>query len=236
MKKRTRKRFFTLIEVLISMTLMAFLSTTLFFWVRFALTTNRSFQDTKWIYLEEHYCFERVEALLSKSIYQKDSPTKIHTFFSHENRLVFTCDFGSNPQPKLSKDVLAELFLDEDHILSIAVWPVPLKGSKIEETPHSVLPLLDHVEKIEYSFYFPPEPSLLIVKPEEVGAIRPKEGWNDTWDKSFGKLPALAKIIIHRQKKGSEDAHTVDFLFEISSSRHPIFIKHKNLTQKKEEV
>jgi hypothetical protein len=228
--KQRRRRFFTLIEVLIALTLMAFLSTTLFFWVRFALTTNRSFQDSKWVYLEERYCRERLEELFSKSVYDLKSPLEEkHTFYSRENSCVFVTDLGTNPSPLLSKHVLIELYLTDDHLLAATLWPVPIKDKKIATDPSLTLPLLSAVDKIELSFYCPPDPSPLIVKPAEIGPYKPTSGWNSVWKKEAECRPALIKLVIHRQKIGSEAAHKLVFLFETDASNHPIIFNKLSL-------
>lgn len=209
-----KKRPFSLLEMMISLSLLAFLLGTLFYWYSTLSRQKGELDRTMAPLLEERYAKQRLSAILSKI----EQP-----FFSSGDSLVFIFDRGPCLEPKLSSGVLARLYFDRDQKkLCLGVWPKPEK-EKAEQLPCETTTLLDGVENCSFNFYFPPDPFQLSVSPEEVAKPAPREGWQSAWQAEFKKLPAIIRIVIKRDRsKGIED-HEVEYLFDLHAT--PLFVK-----------
>ncbi len=187
-----RRRYITLIEMLISLVLLSFLLSSLFFWYRHLTIRHDTLAKTKWPLIEERYCDQRLQKLFSQI--QLQSP-----FFTTRDGLVFTFDNGPHPEPLLSHHVLGRLYHDErNNTLSLGVWPLPKEEST---TPSENLVLLDHVTSVSFKLYYPPQPSKKGVDTEEVGHPVPNEGWQSIWQQAYPVFPAMLKLIVIREGK-----------------------------------
>src|ERR1700733_12934608 len=131
-----KKRAFTLIEVVVSLTLLSLLLGTLFFYYRSLSTQKKGMSDHLWALKEETFCEMRLRPLFSSC----------NSLFTAENsHLVFTCERKAEQDPLLSGKVLARLFWDQgSETLCITFWPDPKTKLK---TPSETLLLIDHVQK-----------------------------------------------------------------------------------------
>lgn len=218
MKKK--KSYFTFLEALITLFLLGFMLTTLLFWVKsFSIENIIQEKVQRKKEQEKNLCRHLLRAL-SKS---KD------LFFSsqdsnHGNSLIFTFDNGPNLEPLLSDKVLGRIFIDKaSATLCLAIWPwIPDK--KLTEPCH-VTPLMEQVESVEYSFFYPPDPFKKPVSPEEVGKDKPKEGWQELWKKEYNELPYFIKIKISKK-----DGREILLNYEIRSE--PIVCIKTQISQK----
>ena len=186
-----KKRPFSLIEVTISLGLLALLLSTLLFWHRSLSRDKEKFTKLKWPLMEERYAGQRLQHILPKA----ELP-----FFKSDlsESLVFIFDRGPFEDPLLSGKVLGRLYHDAaTHALCLGIWPYPNK----EETRHhpsQTLVLLNRISSCKFEFYNPPDPLKKIVDPEVVGLSNPNEGWQDLWKGDYNKLPALIKLTVTR--------------------------------------
>ncbi|NGX54868.1 MAG: hypothetical protein KR126chlam2_00488 [Chlamydiae bacterium] len=213
-----RRRYITLIEMLISLALLSFLLSSLFFWYHHLTIRHDTLAKKKWPLVEERYCDQRLQKLFSHIKLQ--SP-----FFTTRDDLVFIFDNGPHPEPLLSHQVLGRLYYDErNNTLSLGVWPLPKEESV---TPSENLVLLDRVTSLSFSFYYPPQPSKKTVETEQVGHPVPDEGWQSIWQQAYTAFPAMLKLTVIREGK-KEDERLV-FAFELPGEQLISYPKEKKV-------
>lgn len=192
-----RRSNFTLVEVMISLTLMTLLLSCLFSWYRSMVSSKAELSHAKVPVMEEHYFTKRVQEMLTKSTLQKGAEEDI-TLFYHEiesNALVFTFDNGPCRQPLLSNLVMGKLYLDrEKDLLCLGLWPLANRG----KAPSFTFVLLDQVTKLSFEYYYPPDHFRFEVDPDATLQPSPKEGWQNEWLKKYEKLPALVRVNVER--------------------------------------
>lgn len=186
-----RKHSITLVEVLISLTLLTLLLSSLFFWYHHLTEKKSELEKLKRPYVEERYVWQRLEQIIPKS--------KL-PFFTDDG-LVFRFDRGLCYDPRLSDMVLGKLYHDPNlRTLCLGIWPDP-KEEALKD-PSLTLTLLDHVDTLSFQFYSPPPPFQKPVDPEQVGKPRPKEGWQDAW--GYDTLPALVRVTVTHEGEKRE--------------------------------
>ncbi len=193
----SRRSAFTLVEVVISMTLFALLLSSLFFWYRHLTYQKGEVERIKRPLIEEHFAWQRLDQVLSKA----EAP-----FFTDHEGVIFYFDRGVGSDPALSDTVIGKLHYDERlQILSLTIWPADPE----EREPTQSFTLLDKVTEYSYQFYSPPPLDQKVVDPEQVGKPRPIVGWgNSTWN--FDELPALVKLKIKRDTEEREMVFDLD--------------------------
>lgn len=222
MQTKSLKNSFTLIEVLIALGLTSILMATLLFWYKHITTTKHQFKEMEWTILEERYLHQKLGNIFS-SLPCNSENFKQHFFTSDTdqrqivgNSLVFYFDNGPNLDPQLANFVLGRIYLDaQSKTICLGVWP--LKG----KDPSYTLPLLNQVEKVAFSFYFPPQ-NHFIVDPEKVSRTVPQSGWQIIWKDEYQQLPALIKVDITRMPVGDFSGRTLEYVFDIPSSMQSI--------------
>jgi prepilin-type N-terminal cleavage/methylation domain-containing protein len=202
-----KKRALSLIEMIITLSLLSLLLTTLFFWYRSLTLQKEAFQQIRGPLLEERYAQQRLQAIFSS--------VELPFFTPSSSSLVFLFDRGPSLIPELSGKVIAKLYFDEPHqCLCLGVWPKPNKENP-RKFPSQTFILLDKVSSCTFHFYNPPDPFKMSVDPEEVGRSRPQEKWQKEWKSAYHIFPALVKISITRDpSKGIKD-HEFDYLFDL---------------------
>lgn len=202
-----KKRSITLVEVLIALGLLSLLLSSLFFWYRNLSSCHSKLNHIKSPLQEERYVLQRLQKILPKA--------ELPFFQSDQGSLVFVFDRGVAPNPALSGKVLARLYYDQSiQGLCLGLWPEPPKEGSFSET----LLLLDHIKKAKISYYHPPDPFKKPVSPEEVGKLRPKEGWQKEWKIEYDSLPSFVKVKLKRdplpglEKEGDR---TIELCFDL---------------------
>ena len=144
------KRSFSLIEVMVSLSLFAVLLTSLFFFYNHMTRGKIELHKKAWPLLEERYCHQRLTKIFSTC----DSPcftTQERLSNLSAGSLVFTFDRGIADDPLLCGKVLGRLYHDpEKNRLCLGVWPLSQKE------PAETYVLLTDVTSMQMSFYEPP--------------------------------------------------------------------------------
>lgn len=201
-----KKRCFSLIEVLVSLGLISLLLSTLFFWYHALSKQKEEARQLKAPLREERYAQQRL-----RSLWQK---VKL-PFFSSETGCVFFFDQGATAFPELSGTVLGRLYYDqENHRLCLGIWPAPDKDA-CRSSPSCALVLLDRVTECTFCYYHPPDPFKQPVNPEEVGHVRPQEGWQDRWEAAYKTFPALVSVHITRERYHGLDPQKLEYCFDL---------------------
>ncbi|MFZ0565742.1 MAG: DUF1494 domain-containing protein [Chlamydiales bacterium] len=179
-----RRQPITLLEVVISLGLLTFLLTTLFFWYSRLMTQKKAYEQIKWPLLEERYAEQRLASLFPK--------IKTPFFTTHNGNLVFLFDRGIYSDPSLSNTVLGHLYHDSTYNrLCLGVWPAPEKEKPLLKSPCQTFILLDKVSSLSFEFY----PS----KFEDDFSMR----WQTAWLAENQTLPSMIKVKIERERIGT---------------------------------
>jgi len=230
--KRLKKVQVTLIELVISLTLTAFVLSALMFFFREVneLTLlaekeqNESFQQR---YLESRLMtvIPRISER-SRGFLQSEGGSAAH-YLDNNPHLFFIFDNGANIDRLFAHEVLARLFVDRDGFLTLALWPMPKRWPDGEEPPMKKEILASEVTGISFSFYVAPKRDRsrfnsdfkkvnrkqvlvpAIMEPE------PRGEWIDQWNANYGELPALIKIRV-KQKSGDEML-TRDYVYPLAN-------------------
>lgn len=149
-------------------------------------------------YLESRlaFIFERIvdENDKTRKFYFYSSPPQSE--ISAYNSLIFTFNNGVRLNPRFSGDVLARLYVDQEHRLRLAVWPlyIPQPHQSVQEEV-----LLENVADIEYEFYSPPEQitNKNAVESKKIDANAPeKDQWLKEWLQRYKHMPGIVKLKI----------------------------------------
>ncbi len=183
----SRKHSITLVELLISLSLLTLLLSTLFFWYRHHTVQKNKIEKLKHPYLEERYLWQRLDHIVLAA----ESPV-----LGDSSTLVFRFDRGVSRDPKLSDRVVGKIYHDPGtRTLCLGVWP-DFEDSKAVTEPSLSLTLLDEVDELKLRFYSPPNPFKKVVDPDQVGNPRPQDGWQSVW--TFKQVPAFVHMTLTR--------------------------------------
>lgn len=182
---RCKRRAFTLIEVMVSLLLLALLLGSVGSFFRVFVGGHQEERELWEFLVEERRVDFQLETLFSHIL--QEGP-----FFTNEQGLFFTYDHGPDREPELSHAVSARLHFDpHQESLCLTIWPS--KGLQ----PIRTTTLCSHVKHLDISFYAPPNPFKLSVEPQRVGQPLP-EGRVSAWEKSYSVFPALVTIELVR--------------------------------------
>lgn len=199
-----KRKFFTLFELLLSLMLLAILLTTLFGWYRHISFGKKKINEKEMAAMEERYFDKQLQKILPKA------NLKPCFFTDKDGSLIFTFDNGVQSNPALSGTVLGRLFLDATtHTVCLGIWP-----SNGDDEPFQIRKLLSNVESMRFSFYWPVDPFALAVDPSKVGKPEPNPGWPQSWEKEFGELPPMMKIVLEHPKERFQE-----FVFDLPQSK-----------------
>jgi len=204
------KRSFTLLEMMLSLSLLGLLLGTFFFWShRNAQAKSALFHKRQSVY-QERYLDQRLSAIFLGATLEKEG-----FFTSDHTSCLFTFDRGAYPVPALSHQVIGKLYHNpRSEGLYLSIWSLSAPSGDPAET----YLLMDKVEKVSFTFYSPPDLLKLAVSTDKVGTKKAAPGWkNHVWEKEYETLPAMVKLSLERScKKAISSEYTIDL-------DHPIF-------------
>lgn len=208
-----KKRRVTLIEVLISISLLSI--------VLFALLS--SYSQLKMVdsaiakEIDQGFETRHLESRLQSLFLQTLSAGKNNFFyieqpaFSNSPSLIFSYDAHAMLDPRFSGQVLGRLFVDPENRLILATWPSPLRY-RDHPIPMETSILAKGIESIGFLFFAPPS--------KELGKVDPEPNkWHPDWKKSYEKVPPLMKIQLI--KTSSE---RIEFSFYLPNTQYPLKI------------
>lgn len=203
-----RRRFFSLIEVLISLALMSIILTTLSYFYYQVNLLHIASQKEQSKAFRLRYAESRLGDTLPKTVSPKDPLNDFYFYTSTSSEsiyqqgshyLVFTFDNCVNlVDPLFSNHVLGQIFVDNKKNLTLSLAPSPNKWETNQPVPVQREVLLENVESISFELFAPPEhtnqndPSSTTEQevPETTG------GWVQEWKQSYNRLPAIVKILL----------------------------------------
>lgn len=190
-----KKLTFTLLEVLISLTLTTILLTVLlaaYFQAEAASLEGERFRANLW---PKRMMTQRLNTLFS-SLEMPNSKDKLFFFSNQESTsLIFSYDNGISLSPTYSGVVLSELFLNKDGELILLTWQERALWN--EEAPP--LPkrevLLTGIDALQFDFF-------------QIGSDKEPTQWVETWDKAKNTLPGIIRMRLKRNKTDAEEVLT----------------------------
>lgn len=209
----------TLLEVIIAMALTIIILTTLNFFYQQVDALDTKITQVQAESFRMRYLENRLAAILPTAQSLKNAPKDFYFFTGKDvgtlikpgsSTLVFTYDKGVDLNKKLSNNVLGRLYLDTSDRFCLATWPSPLRW-KVNANPEMLKEvLLEEVEMVKMSFFFPPrkprkdfsekkEQKLIDQNSGRVPPTEPEGQWTDSWDPGWLQLPALIRIEITRK-------------------------------------
>jgi len=231
---RISRRLFTLIEVIIALSLTAIVMTSLtYFYMQIQEINNKTENSLREIY-RFSYLESRLANVIPKAI-SECSPKNDFAFFTTlgnsseyfkhgTSNLIFTYDNGIDLNKQFSNHVLARLFLDNQNRLVLATWPSFKRWKAGTNPPMKKEILLENVDNLTFSFFIPPtmDRTRVIkisenVKKKKLFIPGPAGSWVTDWKSEYYELPAMMKVQI--QTKGEN----MVFTFPLPNSNNVIF-------------
>lgn len=212
-----KRRFMTLIELVISLSLIILLLGVLSFFYRDIALLDISAEKNEKEQFHQLYIENRLGRILPRIISEYDAKGHF-VFFTHRlnsdasktEGLTFLFNNGSDLNSQNASEVLARLFVDQQNRLVLATWP-STKNKKFWDNSTTIAGkqiLLEDVESLSFKFYIPKERDRSLIE-EKLGVKKESSesstegasGWVDKWPKSKKYLPAMIKVIIKIKEK-----------------------------------
>lgn len=234
-----RRSYMTLLETLIAFSLLSLLLTVAFGIFRELSFTHQMTKEKQKESFQMRYVESRLGFIFERLVNENDT-TRTFFFYSQPPQkilsdspsLIFTFNNEVNKDPVFSGDVLARLYLDAEHRLCLALWPL-----------HSSYPppfqqeiLLENVADLRYLFYAPPEriTNANAIATEKIDPSADKkemerDHWHSEWLFSYKQMPAILELTIQLNKQGKSQGASKDkteplmYRFVLPSSKNPIY-------------
>lgn len=217
MFRKVKKRFFTLMELLIALSLAVMITgVLLYYYYQMSKVSVLSDQATVKAF-RMRYLQDRLQDLSLRMIPPKDKNSyflvgnNLPSIFQSEGaNLIFSYNNGVVFDQNLSNEVLGRLFVDPKGKLILMTWP-----SRDKWEPHSIPPfhkeiLAENVKRVDFDFFIgssdPREQS-----PYELSPGR----WEHNWRREFKALPAMIRFKV----TFGEQTKPVIFSFPLSGKQ-----------------
>lgn len=235
MKRARRRSSFTLLELLISISLVAVILTVLMGVYSQLSYFHLELDHTRAATFEKRQLQNRLYYVFSRAIPNFKATQDDFFFFTigtppHQNGLIWTIDNGIDLDPLFSNHVLVRLQLEKTSSgagnLVLNLWPMP------RCFPDSLPPvkrevLLTGVNELNFGFYLPPDPLKFISSVSSEDQLNlPRNIWYSEWLSEYKLLPAIVKVILVMDESAARKygRKKIEFAFPIASGGHPILI------------
>lgn len=233
--RRLKKHPFTLIEVLVGLTLTALLVGILTGSYREIAKINQEVASTRQAIMAPLYVHKRLGETLARAVMHPEAAGAKEFFFTSvlgdkSPSLVFTYNQGVDMNPAYCGIVLARLYVTDEGHLTLASWPIT---SLEEPTPTSsrVEVLLEGVKTWSLAFYQPPPIGTMPVDVQEIEMGRekttPQPRWQEAWPITHQELPAMVRLdlTLHSENSGNQELSLTYPL--VQSNKEVTFAKTK---------
>lgn len=213
---RHKKRFITLLEVIIASLLTTILIAALTVFYRDMTTLNAELDKLHVVQFQKSYIQKRFSSILPEIIASKPKQKDFYFFtgapINGSPSLVFTYDNGPCLDRDFAGHVLGRLFVDSNNDLVLSTWPAPSRWTDEPALKQEVL--MEDIEHLRFRFYVPPEHDLSKTGPGKHLEGMTYNQWYEDWPARINELPAMIKIVI--QQKGIDKP--LEFGYQLPNS------------------
>ncbi len=229
---KVNKRYVTLIEFVISISLTAIILTSLTMIYQQFNLMNIAMDKAQNENFKKRYIENRLAFIFPRALPSNKSNIKFH-FFSTKDASAYTkagsdsLTYSYDNCVKLNKNithyVIGKIFVDVNDNLILTVWPSDVRWEKDIDPPMHKEILLQGVESITFSFFVPPDKVDRDLKtafnvPNDI-----KGGWVNEWEKEYRALPAIVKLeITLKELKENGESEKLTFAFPFPNAYQPI--------------
>lgn len=244
MKHLKSRRYFTLLETLIAISLVAVLLTIVFGFFKELSELSRQTEEQQKASFRARYVQTRLAFIFERLVNENEGSKRKFYFFtqgpdkglSPSTSLVFTFNNEVRANPAFSDDLLARLYVDDHHCLCLAMWPL------YSDQPHQEMQkevLLQNVADMKYEFYMPPERALTQtnINPNKTDPEKREpehDKWHlQEWYDSYKQMPAILRLTIKiaankddlksGRSAGRIETQDLVFAFVLPSSKNYIY-------------
>jgi len=239
-----RKSYMTLLETLIAVSLLSMLLVFVFGFFRELSEMSRMTEQAQKQSFQMRYLESRLGFIFQRVVNENEKWRKFFFYLQPASRnisltpsLILTFYNEVRLDPTFSGDILGRLYVDANHRLCLAMWPLHVSE------PHKYLQeevLLENVKDIQYSFYSPPErindtkeiQTRKLIDPEK--KFPEKDKWHDDeWEMTYDQMPSIVKVVVKVAVEGDSKLHALDkerenikkyvFHFVLPSSKNYVY-------------
>lgn len=209
-----KRKSFTLIEVVIGMTLFTTLLTVLLSVLCRSSYTSHALSKKRETLEKLVYARARIQRLLRSAAHTNK---QYHCFFTKESSssdrgecLIFSFDNGVQREIRYALYCLARLHVDAQHNLAITCWPTP-RANPMRHVPKDRRKevILPGVGSMKMAFFWG------IQKKNTTASGRPApfKKWVEQWNKEYEILPNLVRLTLTPKKENDWEKHEGTFYF-----------------------
>lgn len=247
---KLRKRFMTMLEVLIALSLTIILMSTLTYFYSQIDTLSRASEKLQKKSFHTRYTENRLIQVFANTIpdynFKQTKLANAFTFYTSGDLYGFLSPgnpslvFMYNNQSRADGDdadvVQARLFVDKEGRLCLASWPPPYEWEPGAHPEAKLEVLMENVTQLEFEFFvipkdreFGPLENAINERKHEFQSVEPPlspTSWVSDWRKEYNKLPPMIKIFV-RQKDPNSKGKIIDtqFAFPLPYSKDLIVYK-----------
>lgn len=233
------RRIFTLVEVIIALSLTAVVMTALsYFYLQVQEINTRTEKALRNLY-QLSYLEMRLATVLPKALSETDPKNNFFFFTSLEGNevikqgtssLIFSYNNGINLNRQFASHVLGRLFLDTQNRLILATWPIPKRWKEGASPEMKKEILMEDVESLSFSFFvaLAADRSKVVeikdkVKDKKIFTPSPPGAWIQEWKFEYYELPAILRIHIKKNSSPSQEKkEEITFTFPLPNSNNVI--------------
>ena len=195
---RRSVRSLILLELVIALGLVAILLSVLFRFFAGSVQMDHKIEEARAKLYEREHFQTRLNTLFTsitpRSNGASQSSSSFYTLDEKTPGLMAVFDNGIDPDPAFSGPIIGQLFLDEQHNLTLATWPLEKEKNNIYRKEI----LLPHVENIRFQFLA--KKNVQHIDPQAIPITAGLE-WRTNWPKHRWDIPSIIRVIIQQNKQ-----------------------------------
>ncbi len=231
-----RRRYLTMLELLISMTLTVMILGVLTYFYQQMTMAGVVLDRQQGKNFQERYVEHRLGTVIPHTIAPSEKNGSFHFFttnsasaltMSGSDSLVFVFDNCVQSNKEMAYLVIGQLVLDQEGRLLLVTWPSEKRWVENEPVPHSYEVLLEGVKNLSFSFFVPPikgKTDLKTGTPRKVVEQDPLEEsrgeWINVWLAEWRQLPAMMRVKVVVEEEGKDKE--INYAFPFPHVEQPI--------------
>jgi hypothetical protein len=221
-------RYFTLLELIIAMSLTILVLTVLTFFYQQVSLTGTQLDKLQKESFQMRFLENRLSHVLQRAVPESE---KDFVFMSvpaelgltKSPSLMLTFDNGVDIDKSFANHVLGRIYIDSRNRLMLAYWPSPSRWNGNPAPPMKKEVLMDGVEEVSFEFFIAPDKTGETAPPKEGEKIlepTPKGGWRiEPWSAEFKQLPAIVRMTLTL----ANTKEKIEFVIPLPNTKKPIF-------------